>query len=283
MRQIAEHLDVALSSVSVWVRDVPVRHRAPPPPAPPADALPARRLLVWRSGELRRCGRCHSVLPVELFNALAAGRQWWCRGCFARYHAMHRDEARARSRERRRRAQALVVDHLLAHECTDCGESDIVVLEFDHLRDKRGHVAVMAHRGVRPDVLRAEIAKCEVVCVNCHRRRTSRRAGWRRLSGDALDAAHLRSPLVRRNLSYLHSVLRRSCCLDCGESDVCTLDFDHVGDKHATVPRLAVGEYSLARIAREIGRCEVRCANCHRRRTFENAQARAAGSKPSMA
>jgi hypothetical protein len=50
-------------------------------------------------------------------------------------------------------------------------------LEFDHLREKRFGIG----RGLRErpwkDVL-DEIAKCDVVCANCHRRRTNRRGGF---------------------------------------------------------------------------------------------------------
>src|SRR4051794_36986150 len=63
---------------------------------------------------------------------------------------------------------------------TDCGETDPVVLEFDHLRDKEFDIASGIHYHAWSKVL-AEIAKCEVVCANCHRRRTARRRGALRL------------------------------------------------------------------------------------------------------
>jgi hypothetical protein len=45
------------------------------------------------------------------------------------------------------------------------------------------------------------------------------------------------------------------------------LEFDHVGPKGATVTQLARDGASLARLRKEIARCEVRCVNCHRRVT----------------
>jgi hypothetical protein len=52
-----------------------------------------------------------------------------------------------------------------------------VVLEFDHLRDKVANISKLVHLGADWETTLAEIAKCEVVCANCHRRRTARRAG----------------------------------------------------------------------------------------------------------
>src|SRR3546814_8531418 len=70
---------------------------------------------------------------------------------------------------------ALPIYHLRAHPCVDCGETDPVVLEFDHLRDKVGNVSAMVHSNELWRLV-DEIEKCEVVCANCHRRRTARRA-----------------------------------------------------------------------------------------------------------
>jgi hypothetical protein len=50
------------------------------------------------------------------------------------------------------------------------------VLEFDHLRDKEfGIGAGLVQKGW--ETILAEIEKCEVVCANCHRRRTAQRQG----------------------------------------------------------------------------------------------------------
>jgi hypothetical protein len=45
------------------------------------------------------------------------------------------------------------------------------------------------------------------------------------------------------------------------------LEHDHVGKKRAGVMTLAWDEYSLETVEAEIAVCEVRCCNCHRRRT----------------
>lgn len=150
--------------------------------------------------------------------------------------------------------------------CTDCGEQDVVVLEFDHVVTKRDMVSTLVARGAPLARLQQEIARCEVVCVNCHRRRTAARQGSRRM-GAAFQGSTSR-PLRVRNLEYLYAKLVESGCIDCGASDLVVLDFDHItDDKVETVSRLAHRECSLARLDTEIAKCVVRCANCHRRRT----------------
>jgi hypothetical protein len=62
----------------------------------------------------------------------------------------------------------------------DCGETDIVVLDFDHLGDKVNEITDMITAAMCWESIQAEIAKCEVVCANDHRRRTARAFGWRR-------------------------------------------------------------------------------------------------------
>ena len=70
-------------------------------------------------------------------------------------------------------------DYLLSHPCVDCGEADPVVLEFDHVRgNKVASLSNMAQRQFSIAKLDAEIAKCEVRCANCHKRKTAREQGW---------------------------------------------------------------------------------------------------------
>ena len=107
-----------------------------------------------------------------------------CRTCRAAYKREHYLANRDRYvRQANRRKQTLRESrtlYLLAyfdtHPCVDCGESDPVVLEFDHLGDKAFDIATNLSFRNWPSIL-AEIEKCEVVCANCHRRRTARRRG----------------------------------------------------------------------------------------------------------
>jgi hypothetical protein len=72
----------------------------------------------------------------------------------------------------------------------------------------------------------------------------------------------------RRNICALTNYLAAHPCA-CGESDPVALDFDHrekVGGARSNVSALAAGA-SLLRLAQEIIKCDVRCANCHRKRT----------------
>jgi hypothetical protein len=62
-----------------------------------------------------------------------------------------------------------------ASGCTDCGENNPIVLDFDHLKDKKYNVSRMIHDGFSWRAIKKEIDKCEVVCANCHRIRTYNR------------------------------------------------------------------------------------------------------------
>jgi hypothetical protein len=56
--------------------------------------------------------------------------------------------------------------------CVDCGVNNPIVLDFDHLHDKKYNVSRMIHDGFSWAAIKKEISKCEVVCANCHRIRT---------------------------------------------------------------------------------------------------------------
>lgn len=78
-----------------------------------------------------------------------------------------------------------LADYLRHHPCVDCGQTDIRVLEFDHVRgNKSNNIARMVGEGFSWSTIEAEIAKCEVRCANCHRIMESEKRGfWRRFTG----------------------------------------------------------------------------------------------------
>ncbi len=84
--------------------------------------------------------------------------------------------------------RAVLVDRL-KHGCLNCGLQDIRVLEFDHVRGtKVDSISEIVRRGLSWAVLRAELAKCEVRCRNCHRLVTLARLG-RTWLDDYVDSA----------------------------------------------------------------------------------------------
>jgi transcription elongation factor Elf1 len=209
------------------------------------------------------------MLPASAFNRNADGRQWWCRDCFRAYFRdrgdRHLEQVAAARQRRRAQAQRFVGKHLETHPCLDCGESDPVVLEFDHLRDKRASISALRYEA-SCRTLEKEILKCEVVCANCHRRRTASRADWVRADPDWRNRLGAMRPEVARNLRFAYATLEDFPCIDCGEEDLSVLDFDHIGPKRRAVMQLAMQGYGYSMLKAEVAQCEIRCANCHRRR-----------------
>jgi len=128
----------------------------------------------------KRCTTCKIVKPLTDFNrrtASADGLQPSCRECNRAWHARNKAHHNRIIHERNKRLrdglQQRILEYLLDHPCADCGESDPVVLEFDHIGDdKVANVSWLARRSAAWERIEAEIAKCEVRCANCHRRRT---------------------------------------------------------------------------------------------------------------
>ena len=140
---------------------------------------------------MRKCSRCGLEKPDEDFAWRRIDKAWretYCRPCRAAYKQEHYaknrqryiDQARSWSQSTLQERGDLLLGFFERHPCADCGEADPIVLEFDHVESKAFGIG----RGFRnkkwDDVVR-EMAKCEVVCVNCHRRRTARRSGSARL------------------------------------------------------------------------------------------------------
>jgi hypothetical protein len=139
------------------------------------------------AGDLRKCYRCGEMKPPEDFawRRKARGqRDSFCRPCRSAYGREHYlanrqryiDQAAVVKRKLRLERTLFLIEYFKSHSCVDCGETDPIVLEFDHLRDKSFDIGQdLLDR--KWQAIIEEMAKCEVVGANCHRRRTARRRG----------------------------------------------------------------------------------------------------------
>jgi len=132
---------------------------------------------------MKTCPRCEKSKDAEKdFAKKRGGRQPFCKVCQSEYQKIYYRENKAaqiarcgkRRDEEVKRNQIYLIDYLKDHPCVDCGESDIVVLQFDHVRDKKAEDISRMMSYPWKTILK-EISKCEVRCANDHARRTSER------------------------------------------------------------------------------------------------------------
>lgn len=102
---------------------------------------------------------------------------------------------------------------------------------------------------------------------------------------------------IRRNANrrasatqeWLLEYLLAHPCIDCGDTDIRTLDFDHRNpkEKHLSICVMLKKSLALDAIKDEVRKCDVRCASCHRKRTCDarndwRSRAQAARTSSSM-
>ncbi len=148
---------------------------------------------------VKTCTRCGKTKPLDQFPPVRRSEpdklQTWCRACFSEannrnYWKNHeREKARLLLQTRRKREdnRRRAIDYLRVHPCVDCGETDIVVLQFDHLRDKSFNVTTMIANGTSWSRIETEIAKCVVRCANCHRLKTAQHWPTRNVGSNGDD------------------------------------------------------------------------------------------------
>src|SRR5581483_3505785 len=139
---------------------------------------------------MKHCKWCREILPVTAFafRSLATGaRQPYCKNCINEYckahYAANKPEHNSRRvgnwRRYRDRNRRLLQTFLTGKSCVDCGEADALVLEFDHVSGKKlGNISEMVSMGTPWVRIENELAKCEIRCANCHRRKTSHQFKW---------------------------------------------------------------------------------------------------------
>ncbi len=87
------------------------------------------------------------------------------------------------NRERTIELREYILAYLEEHPCVSCGEKDPVVLEFDHIvpEDKEFNISAGLTKKKTLEKIKLEVKKCQVLCANCHRRKTASDYNWYKL------------------------------------------------------------------------------------------------------
>ena len=135
--------------------------------------------------------------------------------------------------------------------CTECGESDKAVLEFHHLDPATKSFCIangISHYSLTR--LQQEVAKCGVICSNCHLRKhatNSKGRNW------------IKKQKVLDSIGIHH-------CDHCLNSDIRVLVFHHVkpANKIFSISK-GWSTLDIDALVTEARKCQVLCQNCHRK------------------
>lgn len=107
------------------------------------------------------------------------GLQAWCRDCKKAQDSEYYQRNKSKYLEYNRRQYEKLKQEVItlkAKPCTDCGGCfPYYVMDFDHVDGTKKRFDVGRARKYSLAEIRREIAKCELVCANCHRIRTHER------------------------------------------------------------------------------------------------------------
>ena len=150
------------------------------------------------------CKQCNESKPLERFHKDKARKNGFypnCKDCEAirrkiKYESnkeyelgvqkIYRDSNKDKIYEKRdlRRDvnQIKIFNYFKDHPCVICGESDPIILDFDHLNNKHKNISDMKYQSWK--TIEKEIAKCQVLCSNCHRRKTAKQFNYYKYMGE---------------------------------------------------------------------------------------------------
>ena len=169
---------------------------------------------------IRSCNGCKQIKPLVAFATFRSRkgelrRRGICKECREKQCSQDQEVMRAYRRKYNRRTKSArqvkqnacranakrFVDEYKSKPCADCKRKlPTVAMDLDHVRGaKHKSVSLMVSAGYKIDLIKEEVAKCDIVCACCHRIRTAKRG--ENLGGSAIK-------LGRRPTNYKKSKQR---------------------------------------------------------------------------
>lgn len=125
--------------------------------------------------ETRVCTTCKKEKPITEFHRKGAGRRYKCKACMVIYqkewYAKNRKKHIRAVEEWKRANKAWYREYKKGLSCETCGENRHQCLDFHHKdeREKESAVSNLYAQGQSVQRMLREMAKCIVLCSNCHR------------------------------------------------------------------------------------------------------------------
>ena len=173
------------------------------------------------------------------------------------------------------------------HACVRCGENDARVIEADHCKGtKHANLSDVKHwcSNGGTVAMEEEFKVVQALCRFCHQIKSAQdraEAKSKRTYSQNRKTVATRARKARNQQFVDKKKLEAGCCMICQrevtEANVCGFDWMHrdrgdksrYGGQQAGVATLVGMGASLTRIEQEIAKCDLGCANCHKKLTIE--------------
>jgi len=122
------------------------------------------------------CTTCNIEQPIENFHKAKTkkdGYSYTCKLCRQLYHKKHYENNthnyKQNANDQKNKIKVFLNNYKQTLQCEICKESRHYCLDFHHIENnKEYNISDMAGRGVSINTLMNEIAKCQILCKNCH-------------------------------------------------------------------------------------------------------------------
>ncbi len=142
---------------------------------------------------MKICTKCQQQLPITSYNVKKINKngtpqlQSLCKECNKVYQKQHyvsnKDHYANKARNWEKDYRIKVYSTLMKicqDGCVECGEKSFECLQFNHIdpSNKTDSVSSMITNSKNLNVILEEVKKCEILCANCHAKKTAKQFGW---------------------------------------------------------------------------------------------------------
>jgi hypothetical protein len=220
--------------------------------------FPAKSLIHGRMRSLYRRRFCLDCSPFGAHNTSKSPPAIQVGAELQEHRRRKRNAKTYRSLKKRRLRRKTELVAVAGGRCVDCGYARcLATLEFHH-RDATTKEFGVANFGGSLERLLTEIAKCDLLCANCHRKRHAR---------EEASLVDMKPAAISRRRSKVRAVdWFGGACYGCDLAFPLQVFEFHHWDAHDKEFGIATGGLDRAwdKIVAELEKCVMLCANCHR-------------------
>lgn len=222
---------------------------------------------------MKQCTKCLTSKDESQFHNnynCPDGLEYWCRECWKDYRKEYRVtnlETARQSNNDRRAFRVQWFQELKANiPCADCNQIyEPYCMDYDHVSgqgEKIKAVSRMVLDNCPKKEILAEIAKCELICLLCHNKRTKARFN------ETLGDNRKYKPHHLRNINIIHQFKNKPCII-CGQQyEHYNMQIDHIDSVTKLYDVCQLKSRKVEILMAELTKCQVLCALCHRRKSI---------------